>query len=49
MGIIPLKFQSGHLKKYPFALHVVIAQKKIGQIDNWGYYFDDYIDTNKQN
>jgi len=30
MGIILLKFQSGHLKKYPFALHVVIAQK-----NNW--------------
>jgi hypothetical protein len=34
MGIILLKFQSRYLKKYPFALHVVIAKKKTSQIDN---------------
>jgi hypothetical protein len=27
----------------------LLLKKIIGQIDNWGHYFDDYIDTNKQN
>jgi hypothetical protein len=26
----------------------LLLKKIIGQIDNWGHYFDDYIDTNKQ-